>query len=95
MVSLNLLGAGTSADYVNSGEWSKKAIKEARFFFNPNVIASSEDKGFYYAPALEEWKLNKDAAYLHYTSNETIVEFHWTPETGDLPLVCDMSSNIL
>jgi phosphoserine aminotransferase len=97
MVPLNPLGARTSADYVNTGEWSKKAIKEARFFFKPNVIASSEDRGFTYAPALEEWKLNNDAAYFHYTANETIggVEFHWTPETGDLPLVCDMSSNIL
>jgi phosphoserine aminotransferase len=97
MVPLNLLRGRTSADYVNTGEWSKKAIKEAGYFCKPNVIASSEDKGFTYAPAQSEWKLNKDAAYLHYTSNETIggVEFHWLPETGDLPLVCDMSSNIL
>jgi phosphoserine aminotransferase len=97
MVPLNLLGGKTGADYVNTGEWSKKAIKEAKFFCKPNVIASSEDKGFTYAPAQTEWKLNNDAAYLHYTSNETIggVEFHWVPETGDVPLVCDMSSNIL
>ena len=97
MVPLNLLGGKTSADYVNTGEWSKKAIKEAKFFCKPNVIASSEDKSFTYAPAQVEWKLNKDAAYLHYTSNETIggVEFHWVPESGDVPLVCDMSSNIL
>jgi phosphoserine aminotransferase len=97
MVPLNLLGGKASADYVNTGEWSKKAIKEAKYFCKPNVIASSEDKGFTYAPAQAEWKLNKDAAYLHYTSNETIggVEFHWLPETGDVPLVCDMSSNIL
>lgn len=97
MVPLNLLGARTSADYVNTGEWSKKAIKEAKYFCKTNVVASSEDKGFTYAPAQAEWKLDKDAAYLHYTSNETIggVEFHWLPETGDVPLVCDMSSNIL
>jgi phosphoserine aminotransferase len=97
MVPLNLLGGRTSADYVNTGEWSKKAIKEAKYFFKPNVVASSEDKGFTYAPEQTEWKLNKDAAYLHYTSNETIggVEFHWLPETGEVPLVCDMSSNIL
>jgi phosphoserine aminotransferase len=97
MVPLNLLGGKTSADYVNTGEWSKKAIKEAKFFCKPNVIASSEDKKFTYAPAQADWKPDKDAAYLHYTTNETIggVEFHWTPETGDIPLVCDMSSNIL
>jgi phosphoserine aminotransferase len=97
MIPLNLLGGKKSADYVNTGEWSKKAIKEAKFFCKPNVIASSEDKGFTYAPSQSEWKLDRDAAYLHFTSNETIggVEFHWTPETGDVPLVCDMSSNIL
>jgi phosphoserine aminotransferase len=97
MIPLNLLGGKKSADYVNTGEWSKKAIKEAKFFCKPNVIASSEDKCFTYAPPQADWKLSGDAAYVHYTSNETIggVEFHWTPETGDLPLVCDMSSNIL
>jgi phosphoserine aminotransferase len=97
MVPLNLLGGKTSADYVNTGEWSKKAIKEAKFFIKPNVIASSEEKKFTYAPPQADWKLSGDAAYVHYTSNETIggVEFHWTPETGDVPLVCDMSSNIL
>jgi phosphoserine aminotransferase len=97
MIPQNLLCGRTSADYVNTGEWSKKAIKEAKFFCTPNVVASSEDKGFTYAPRQAEWKLKKDAAYVHYTSNETIggVEFHWLPETGDVPLVCDMSSNIL
>ena len=97
MVPLNLLCGKSSADYVNTGEWSKKAIKEAKFFCKPNVVASSEDKKFTYAPAQSEWKLDKEAAYIHYTANETIggVEFHWTPETGDVPLVCDMSSNIL
>jgi phosphoserine aminotransferase len=97
MVPLNLLGSKKSADYVNTGEWSKKAIKEARFFCQPEVIASSEGKNFTCVPAQSEWKLNGEAAYVHYTANETIggVEFHWTPETGDVPLVCDMSSNIL
>jgi phosphoserine aminotransferase len=97
MVPLNLLGGKKSADYVNTGEWSKKAIKEAKFFIKPDVIASSEEKKFTYAPPQSEWKLSREAAYVHYTSNETIggVEFHWTPETGDVPLVCDMSSNIL
>jgi phosphoserine aminotransferase len=97
MVPLNLLGGKKSADYVNTGEWSKKAIKEARFFCRPDVIASSEGKNFTCAPAQTEWELHREAAYVHYTANETIggVEFHWTPETGDVPLVCDMSSNIL
>ena len=97
MVPLNLLGGKTGADYVNTGEWSKKAIKEAKFFIKPDIVASSEDKGFTYAPAQSDWRLNKEAAYVHYTANETIggVEFHWTPKTGDVPLVCDMSSNIL
>ncbi|HZV54341.1 MAG TPA: 3-phosphoserine/phosphohydroxythreonine transaminase [Rhodocyclaceae bacterium] len=97
MIPINLLRGKASADYVYTGEWAKKAIKAAKTFCNVNVVASAEDKSFTYAPALADWKLNKDAAYVHYTSNETIggVEFNWTPETGDIPLVCDMSSNIL
>ena len=96
-IPLNLLGGKTAADYVYTGEWSKKAIKEAKLFCQANVIASGEDKNFTYAPAQAAWQLNKDAAYVHYTANETIggVEFHWTPETGNVPLVCDMSSNFL
>jgi phosphoserine aminotransferase len=97
MIPINLLAGKTTADYVNTGEWAKKAIKEAKFFCKPNIAASAEDKSFTYAPAQSEWKLDKDSAYVHYTANETIggVEFHWTPDTGDVPLVCDMSSNIL
>ncbi len=97
MIPINLLCGKTSADYVSTGEWAKKAIKEARPFCDVNVIASSEDKNFSYAPGQSTWKLNKKAAYVHYTANETIggVEFHWVPEVGDVPLVCDMSSNIL
>jgi phosphoserine aminotransferase len=97
MIPINLLGGKTAADYVYTGEWSKKAIKEAKLFCQANVIASSEDKNFTYAPDKASWQLNREAAYVHYTANETIggVEFHWTPETGDVPLVCDMSSNFL
>ena len=97
MIPINLLRGKTGADYVNTGEWAKKAIKEAKQYCQVNVVASSEDRSFTYAPAQADWKLNKDAAYVHYTANETIggVEFHWTPEMGDVPLVCDMSSNIL
>jgi len=97
MIPINLLRGKTSADYVHTGEWAKKAIKAAKTFTNVNVVANAEDKGYTYAPAQSAWKLNKDAAYVHYTANETIggVEFNWVPETGDVPLVCDMSSNIL
>ena len=95
MIPMNLLRGKTSADYVNTGEWSKKAIKEAKKYCTVNIAASSEDRNFTYAP--KELKLDRQAAYVHYTPNETIggVEFGWVPETGDVPLVADMSSNIL
>jgi phosphoserine aminotransferase len=97
MIPINLLRGKASADYVHTGEWAKKAIKAAKTFCNVNVVASAEDQSFTYAPAQSTWQLNKDAAYVHYTANETIggVEFNWTPETGEVPLVCDMSSNIV
>lgn len=97
MVPMNLLREKSSADYLNTGEWSKKAIKEAKKFVGVNVVATSEDKNFSYAPAQDTWKLDPNAAYVHYTPNETIggVEMFWTPETGEVPLVADMSSTIL
>ncbi len=97
MIPLNLLRGKGVADYVNTGEWSKKAINEAKKFCNVNVVADNNDKNCTYVPAFNTWKLNKDAAYVHYTPNETIggVEFNWIPKTGDVPLVADMSSNIL
>jgi phosphoserine aminotransferase len=97
MIPLNLLRGKTSVDYVNTGEWSKKAIGEAKKFANVNVVADNKDKNCTYIPAFDTWKLDKDAAYVHYTPNETIggVEFNWIPNTGDVPLVADMSSNIL
>jgi len=97
MVPMNLLRGKTSADYLNTGEWSKKAIKEAKKFGSVNVVANSEDENFSYAPTQDQWKLDPNAAYVHYTPNETIggVEIFWTPETGSVPLVADMSSNIL
>lgn len=95
-VPLNLLGDKTTADYINTGEWSKKAIKEAKRFANVNVVASSEESNFTTIPAYETWQLNDDAAYLHFTPNETIggVEFFGAPEVN-APLVADMSSTIL
>ena len=97
MIPLNLLRGKLSADYVNTGEWSKKAISEARKFSYVNVVADSHDKNCSYVPAFNTWKLDKDAAYVHYTPNETIggVEFDWVPNVGGVPLVADMSSNIL
>ncbi len=96
VVPLNLLGERKTADYVNTGQWSKKAIKEAKRYCDVNVVASSEADNFTTIPVFEKWALNKDAAYLHYTPNETIggVEFFWTPE-ADVPVVADMSSTIL
>ena len=97
MVPMNLLQGNSSADYINTGAWSKKAIAEGKKFCNVNVAASSEADKFTTIPAQDSWQLNKDAAYVHYTPNETIggVEFHWIPETGGVPLVADMSSTIL
>ena len=97
MIPMNLLRGKKSADYLDTGIWSKKAIDEAKRYCNVNVVASSADKNYTYAPTQDAWKLSSDAAYVHYTSNETIggVEMFWTPKTGDVSLVCDMSSHIL
>lgn len=96
MVPMNLLRGKTSADYINTGQWSAKAIEEASRYCSVNVAASSEDANFTYVPPQEQWRLNAQAAYVHYTSNETIggVEFHWVPQV-DVPLIVDMSSDIL
>ncbi|MBI2296685.1 MAG: 3-phosphoserine/phosphohydroxythreonine transaminase [Betaproteobacteria bacterium] len=97
IVPMNLLRGRKSADYVHTGYWSKKAITEAKRYCKVNIAASSEDAGFTYAPKQDTWKLDREAAYVHITSNETIegVEFHWIPETDDVPLVTDASSHIL
>lgn len=97
MVPLNLLGTKTQADYINTGSWSKKAISEAKRYCNVNVIASTESEAFTRAPQAGELNFGADAAYVHYTPNETIggVEFPYVPETGSIPLVADMSSTIL
>ncbi len=97
MAPMNLLRGKSSADYINTGAWSKKAIAEAKRFCEVNVAASSEADKFSSAPVQNDLKLNANAAYVHYTPNETIggVEFPYIPETGDVPLVADMSSTIL
>ncbi|MBU2965118.1 3-phosphoserine/phosphohydroxythreonine transaminase [Amphritea sp. 2_MG-2023] len=97
MIPMNLLRGKTTADYINTGDWSKKAIKEAARYCDVNVVANMADNNFTRAPSQDELKLNPEAAYVHYTPNETIrgVEFDYIPDTGDVPLVADMSSNIL
>ena len=96
-VPLNLLGDKKTADYINTGAWSKKAIAEAKRYCDVNVAASSEESKFTTAPAQDSWQLSPAAAYVHYTPNETIggVEFPFIPDTGNIPLVADMSSTIL
>jgi phosphoserine aminotransferase len=97
MVPMNLLRGKKSADYINTGEWSKKAIKEAKHYAAVNVAASSEATRFTTVPPQKDWQLDPNAAYVHYTPNETIggVEFSFVPDTGNVPLVADMSSTIL
>ena len=96
-VPMNLLRGKGAADYVVTGSWSKKAVGEAKKYCQANIAASGESRNDMGIPPQSEWKLSKDAAYVHYTPNETIsgVEFHWVPDTGDVPLVADMSSTIL
>jgi len=96
-IPLNLLGESGTADYVDTGVWSRKAIAEASRYGQVNVVASSRETGYASVPEQSGWNTRPDAAYLHYTPNETIggLEFDFIPETGDVPLVADMSSNML
>ncbi len=95
-IPMNLLGERCKMDYVVTGSWSKKALAEARRYGEVRVVASSEQDKFTTIPDPSTWQIDPDAAYLHYTANETIegVEFPFVPKT-DLPLVTDMSSNLL
>ncbi len=102
MVPINLLTGPdgqkkTSADYMLTGQWSKKAVAEAKRFCDVNLVVDTSDSKFTTVPAEADLKFNPDAAYVHYTPNETIVgvEFDYIPDTGDVPLVADMSSTIL
>lgn len=96
-IPMNLAGPGDRADYILSGHWSEKAASEAAPYLQVNVAASSKADGYLHLPARESWSLDPGAAYVHYTPNETIhgVEFHDVPEVGEVPLVADLSSNIL
>tara|TARA_R110000787_G_scaffold107489_18_gene215476 strand:+ start:2270 stop:3352 length:1083 start_codon:yes stop_codon:yes gene_type:complete len=97
LIPQNLLGDKRSADYVLTGDWGKKALKECGKYAKAQVAASSESDSFTHIPDRAGWTLDADAAYVHITPNETIhgVEFHDVPDTGSVPLVADMSSNIL
>ena len=97
MVPVNLLRGNAKADYLHTGAWAKKAIAEAKRYCQVNIAATTEDCKFSRAPGQDELNLSADAAYVHYTPNETIggVEFPYVPQTGDVPLVADMSSTIL
>ncbi|MBK8454186.1 MAG: 3-phosphoserine/phosphohydroxythreonine transaminase [Thiofilum sp.] len=97
MIPLNLLRGKSSMDYLDTGDWSAKAIQEAKRFGNVNVVASTKDTGYTTIPEQSTWACDPNAAFLHYTSNETIrgVQFKAIPDLGDVPLVADMSSDIL
>jgi phosphoserine aminotransferase len=97
LIPMNLLRGKTSIDFIDTGEWSKKSIAEARKYAHVNIAASSADTGYDRVPERGTWRLDAQAAYVHICSNETIggVEYHHTPEVGEVPLVADMSSHLL
>jgi phosphoserine aminotransferase len=97
IVPMNMLRGRSGADYICSGEWSKKSIREAGKYCQVNVAASSAAENFTRIPPRASWQLDRQAAYVHICANETIggVEYHYTPDTGEVPLIADMSSNLL
>ena len=97
LLPLNLLPPGRSADYVETGHWARKAIREARRYGDIRIAASGADSDFTRIPAFDGWQLDGAGAYCHITDNETAEgsEFHWLPETGTVPLIADMTSSFL
>lgn len=97
MIPMNLLRGKTKADYFNTGAWSAKAIAEAKKYCEVNVVSDSSSNKFTTIADPSSWQFSEDAAYVHYTANETIhgLEFDSIPDTGDIPLVADLSSTIL
>ncbi|VAW71340.1 Phosphoserine aminotransferase [hydrothermal vent metagenome] len=97
LLPMNFCAEGQSADYIVTGAWSKKAVAEAKRLCTVNIAGTSESSNFSDVPAIESLQLNPEAAYVHYTPNETIggVEFPYIPETGEVPLIGDFSSTIL
>ena len=97
MIAMNFLAEGKTASYIQTGAWSEKAFKEAKLFGTPVEAASTKENNYKNIPALADIKFNADDAYVHLTSNNTIFGTQWKefPETGDVPLIADMSSDIL
>lgn len=97
MIPMNLMTINKKADYINTGVWTKKAIQDAKLFGEVRVIASSEDKKFSYIPSMKNLPINKDADYVYMCDNNTIygTKFKEYPDTGKIPLICDMSSCFL
>jgi phosphoserine aminotransferase len=97
IVPMNLIGRTGRADYVLTGDWSKKSHQEATRYGQANIAATGDASRYQAVPRQSEWKLDPGASYVHICSNETLagVQFHWTPDTGAVPLVADMSSDIL
>ncbi len=100
MIPMNLVGRfpqHTTVDFIHTGRWSGRSIDEAGKYCHANVAASSQSTDFTTIPQEQAWRLSKNAAYVHICTNETVhgVEFHFTPDVGDVPLVADMSSNLL
>ncbi len=97
LLAMNLLGKNKQADYIQTGHWSTRAINEAMRYAQINIAASSEANHFSNIPPLHEWNLNQDSAFCHITSNETAngTQFHWKPDTGQIPLVADVTSDFL
>lgn len=94
---MNISRPGDAVDYLVTGSWGKKAVKEAAIIRDARTVADGADSNYTDVPAREAWQLNSSAAYFHYTPNETIggVEIHSPPDVGDVPIVADMSSTIL
>ena len=97
MIPMNLMTVNKKADFIHTGVWTKKAMQDAKLFGEVRVIASSEDRKFAYIPDVKNLKINKDADYVYMCDNNTIygTKFKEYPETGDIPLICDMSSCFL
>ncbi len=97
MIPMNLMTVNKKADFIHTGVWTKKAMSDAKLFGEVRVIASSEDRKFSYIPSMKDLKINKDADYVYMCDNNTIygTKFKEYPETGDIPLICDMSSCFL
>jgi phosphoserine aminotransferase len=97
IVPMNLVRGFARAAYVDTGEWSKKSLKEAKKYTTVDVAASAADRDYTYVPRQSAWNVAPGSAYVHVCTNETIggVEYHWTPDDGDVPLVADMSSHLM